>query len=102
MCRGPRAAYRAVPGASCFISSMLALPLAAAALGAWAYGTYEPNSPLFGRVIGRGSRRGGAPPLPFGHGPHPRAPQPVFPPLGAPPGPPAVFLGGGRAGALSP
>src|ERR1051325_7873142 len=31
------------------------LPLTAlgAALGAWAYGTYEPNSPLFGRVIGR-------------------------------------------------
>src|SRR2546422_2222360 len=38
---------------------MLTLPLAAAAaLGAWAYGTYEPNSPLFGRAIGRGSRAG--------------------------------------------
>src|SRR2546422_4991705 len=102
MCRGPRAAYRAVPGASCFISSMLALPLAAAALGAWAYGTYEPNSPLFGRVIGRGSRRGGGPPPTFDDGPHARAPQPVLPALAPPPGPPAVLLGGGHLRRLPP
>src|SRR2546425_2072960 len=29
-----------------------------AGLGAWAYATYEPNSPLFGRSIGRGPRAG--------------------------------------------
>src|SRR2546422_11288346 len=97
MCRGPRAAYRAVPGASCFISSMLALPLAAAALGAWAYGTYEPNSPLFGRVIGRGSPRGRGAPPPFADGPHAGAPPPILPALAAPPGPPAVFPVGGDA-----
>src|SRR2546430_4470103 len=91
MCRGPRAAYRAVPGASCFISSMLALPLAAAALGAWAYGTYEPNSPLFGRVIGRGSRRGGGAHLPFHDGPPPRA-TPAAPPPLAPHHRPAALL----------
>src|SRR5256885_12561703 len=96
MCRGPRAAYRAVPGASCFISSMLALPLAAAALGAWAYGTYEPNSPLFGRVIGRGSRRGRGAHLTFDHGPNRRAPQPLLAPVGPPPGPPGVFPVGGH------
>src|SRR2546421_9208316 len=102
MCRGPRAAYRAVPGASCFISSMLALPLAAAALGAWAYGTYEPNSPLFGRAIGRGSRRGrGAPPT-FDDGPHPRATPADLPALAAPPNPAAVFRVGGHRRALSP
>src|SRR2546421_4695151 len=102
MCRGPRAAYRAVPGASCFISSMLALPLAAAALGAWAYGTYEPNSPLFGRAIGRGSRRGGGAPPTLGDGPHPRAPPAGFPALAPPPGPPGLFPGGGHPPRLSP
>src|SRR3989449_11562111 len=102
MCRGPRAAYRAVPGASCFISSMLALPLAAAALGAWAYGTYEPNSPLFGRVIGRGSRRGRVAYLTFDDGPNAGAPQPVFAAFAAPQGPAGVFLGGGDGGRFSP
>src|SRR2546421_12225464 len=97
MCRGPRAAYRAVPGASCFISSMLALPLAAAALGAWAYGTYEPNSPLFGRVIGRGSRRGRVAYLTFDDGPKPGATQPVLAAL-APPHVPAAVLPVGEHG----
>src|SRR2546421_1147518 len=102
MCRGPRAAYRAVPGASCFISSMLALPLAAAALGAWAYGTYEPNSPLFGRAIGRGSPRGrGAHPT-FDDGPHARAPPAGLPTLAAPPVPAAGFPGGGPRRRLPP
>src|SRR2546430_10192142 len=42
----------------------------AAALGAWAYGTYEPNSPLFGRAIGRGSRSGRVAYLTFDDGPN--------------------------------
>src|SRR2546423_9304414 len=83
MCRAPRAAYRAVPGASCFISSMLALPLAAAALGAWAYGTYEPNSPLFGRAIGRGSRRGRCACLRFDDGPNAGATEAILATLAA-------------------
>src|SRR5437867_5308000 len=89
MCRGPRAAYRAVPGASCFISSILALPLSAAALGAWAYGTYEPNSPLFGRVIGRGPGAGRVAYLTFDDGPNPGATEPIidtFAGLGVPAG----------------
>src|SRR6266566_6127368 len=94
MCRGPRAAYRAVPGASCFISSMLALPLAAAALGAWAYGTYEPNSPLFGRVIGRGSRRGRVAYLTFDDGPNAGATEPILATLAAHQVPAAFFLVG--------
>src|SRR5437016_5725418 len=96
MCRGPRAAYRAVPGASCFISSMLALPLAAAALGAWAYGTYEPNSPLFGRVIGRGSRRGRVAYLTFDDGPNAGATEPILATLAAHQVPAAFFLVGGH------
>src|SRR2546429_3633725 len=97
MCRGPRAAYRAVPGASCFISSMLTLPLAAAALGAWAYGTYEPNSPLFGRAIGRGSRRGrGALPT-FARGPHAAAPPPRLAAIAAPPDAAPLFPAVGPA-----
>ena len=62
---------------------MLALPLAAAALGAWAYGTYEPNSPLFGRVIGRGSRRGRVAYLTFDDGPNAGATEPILATLAA-------------------
>src|SRR2546428_3360052 len=94
MCRGPRAAYRAVPGASCFISSMLALPLAAAALGAGASGTYEPNSPRFGRVIGRGSRRGRVAYLTFDDGPNAGATEPILATLAAHQVPAAFFLVG--------
>src|SRR5438034_11407226 len=76
MCWSPRAA-RAVPGASCLFSPpmMATLPLAAlgASLGLWAYGTYEPNSPLFGRVIGRGPGAGRVAYLTFDDGPNPGA-----------------------------
>jgi len=56
--RSPRAACRAVPGLRVYYDRML-LPLVAtgAALGAWAYGTYEPNSFLFGRAVGRAPTR---------------------------------------------
>ena len=57
---------------------MLTLPLAAAALGAWAYGTYEPNSPLFGRAIGRGSNVGRVAYLTFDDGPNPGATEPIL------------------------
>src|SRR2546422_9754068 len=94
MCRTPRAAYRAVPGSSCFISSILALPLAAAALGAWAYGTYEPNSPLFGRAIGRGSRGGLVAYLTFDDGPNAGATEPILATLAAHQVPAAFFMVG--------
>src|SRR5205807_2234950 len=48
----------------------IALPAAAAALGAWAYGTYEPNSPLFGRAVGRGPTRDRVAYLTFDDGPN--------------------------------
>src|SRR5213080_1439751 len=52
----------------------IALPAAAAsALGAWAYGTYEPNSPLFGRAVGRGPTRERVAYLTFDDGPNPNA-----------------------------
>src|SRR5256886_16153321 len=58
------------------------LPLTAlgAALGggAWAYGTYEPNSPLFGRVIGRGPGAGRVAYLTFDDGPNPGATEPIL------------------------
>src|SRR5438093_986777 len=80
MCWSPRAA-RAVPGASCLFSPpmMATLPLAAlgASLGLWAYGTYEPNSPLFGRVIGRGPGAGRVAYLTFDDGPNPGATEPI-------------------------
>src|SRR5438034_8726780 len=81
MCWSPRAA-RAVPGASCLFSPpmMATLPLAAlcASLGPWAYGTYEPNSPLFGRVIGRGPGAGRVAYLTFDDGPNPGATEPIL------------------------
>src|SRR5438477_8444797 len=74
------------------------LPLTAlgAALGggAWAYGTYEPNSPLFGRVIGRGSRAGRVVYLTFDDGPNPRATEPILETLAASATPAVFFLVG--------
>src|SRR6059058_312820 len=74
------------------------LPLTAlgAALGggAWAYGTYEPNSPLFGRVSGRGSRAGRVVYLTFDDGPNPRATEPILQTLAAEGIPAAFFLVG--------
>src|SRR5437870_12881137 len=72
------------------------LPLTAlgATLGAWAYGTYEPNSPLFGRVIGRGPRAGRVVYLTFDDGPNPGATDPILQTLAAERIPAAIFLVG--------
>src|SRR5438093_6839471 len=97
MCWSPRAA-RAVPGASCLFSPpmMATLPLAAlgASLGAWAYGTYEPNSPLFGRVVGRGPTGERVAYLTFDDGPNPGATEPILETLAAWHVPAAFFLVG--------
>src|SRR5207247_865756 len=80
---------------------MLTLPLAAAALGAWAYGTYEPNSPLFGRAIGRGSRAGRVAYLTFDDGPNPGATEPILHTLETE-GVPAAFFMVGEDGRRCP
>src|SRR2546422_10646567 len=98
MCWSPRAA-RAVPGASCLFSPpmMATLPLAAlgASLGLWAYGTYEPNSPLFGRVIGRGPGAGRVAYLTFDDGPNPGATEPILDTLAGLGVPAGFFMVGG-------
>ena len=72
------------------------LPLAAAgaALGAWAYGTYDPNSPLFGRAIGRGPSRDRVAYLTFDDGPNPGATEPILQILAAGGVPAAFFMVG--------
>ncbi len=74
----------------------LVLPLATAgaALGAWAYGTYEPNSPLFGRAVGRGPTRERVAYLTFDDGPNPAATGPILDTLAASNVPAAFFLVG--------
>src|SRR5437773_8583233 len=73
----------------------IALPAAAAAaLGAWAYGTYEPNSPLFGRAVGRGPTRERVAYLTFDDGPNPGATEPILETLAASEVPAAFFLVG--------
>src|SRR2546430_1041259 len=74
----------------------IALPVAAAAsaLGAWAYGTYEPNSPLFGRAVGRGPTRERVAYLTFDDGPNPGSTGPVPEALMASGVPGAFFLVG--------
>ena len=74
----------------------LLLPLAAtgAALGAWAYGTYEPNSVLFGRAVGRGRTRERVAYLTFDDGPNPGATEPILETLTAWDAPAAFFLVG--------
>lgn len=73
----------------------LTLPLVAAgAVAAWAYGTYEPNSPLFGRAIGRGPRRGRAVYLTFDDGPNAVATEPILDTLATHGVPAAFFLVG--------
>ena len=75
---------------------LLPLPLAAtgAALGAWAYGTYEPNSPLFGRAVGRGPTGERVAYLTFDDGPNPGATEPILETLAAWGVPAAFFLVG--------
>jgi len=75
---------------------MWTLPLTAlgATLGAWAYGTYDPNSPLFGRVVGRGPRAGRVAYLTFDDGPNPAATEPILETLAAEGVPAAFFMVG--------
>src|SRR6266496_988733 len=84
MCGAPGRRFMPSRGLRVYYAPML-LPLAAtgAALGAWAYGTYEPNSPLFGRVIGRGSSAGRVVYLTFDDGPNPAATEQILQTLAA-------------------
>jgi len=77
---------------------MATLPLAAlgASLGLWAYGTYEPNSPLFGRVIGRGPGAGRVAYLTFDDGPNPGATEPILDTLAGLGVPAGFFMVGER------
>jgi peptidoglycan/xylan/chitin deacetylase (PgdA/CDA1 family) len=63
-----------------------------AALGAYSYGMLAPNSPLFGRVIGRGPREGNSLYLTFDDGPSPSATEPILNTLEARHVPAAFFL----------
>lgn len=76
------------------MSVTLSLSAVAAALAAWAYGTYEPNSPVFGRAIGRGSRTGRVAYLTFDDGPNPGASEPILDTLATHRVPAAFFLVG--------
>jgi len=72
----------------------LALSAGAAVAGALAYGVFEPNAPLFGRVIGRGPRDGRRCYLTFDDGPNPSATEPILDTLSAHHVPAAFFLVG--------
>src|SRR5207245_2775925 len=65
-----------------------------AGLGVWAYATYEPNSPLLGRSIGRGPRGRRAAYLTFGDGPNAAATEAILDTLAADRVPAAFFLVG--------
>src|SRR5947208_3420488 len=56
----------------------IAATASAAALGAWAYGTYGPNGSLFGRAVGRGPTRERVAYLTFDDGPNPGATEPIL------------------------
>jgi peptidoglycan/xylan/chitin deacetylase (PgdA/CDA1 family) len=72
------------------------LPFAAvgAATGTLAWGTYGPASPLFGRVIARGSRQGRALYLSFDDGPRPGVTERILATLARESVPAAFFLVG--------
>jgi len=91
MCGAPGRPIVPSRGLRVYYARML-LPIAAtagAALGAWAYGTYEPNSPLFGRAVGRGPTRERVAYLTFDDGPNPAATEPILETLAWAGGPPA-------------
>src|SRR2546428_401439 len=75
---------------------MALVPLLAtgAGLGAWAYATYEPNSPLFGRSIGRGPRAGRVAYLTSDDGPNAAATEAILDTLAADRVPAAFFMVG--------
>jgi peptidoglycan/xylan/chitin deacetylase (PgdA/CDA1 family) len=60
------------------ISLAIAAGLGAMATGTLAHGTFHPNSPLFGRVIGRGSPSGRELYLTFDDGPNPSATEKIL------------------------
>lgn len=66
----------------------------AAAAGTLALGTYYPNARVFGPVIGRGPRRGGALYLTFDDGPNPGATEPILETLARAQVPAAFFMVG--------
>ncbi len=63
-------------------------------LGALAYGIYEPNSPVFGRAIGRGPRGAKHLYLTFDDGPNPEATDPILETLAAAGVPAGFFMVG--------
>src|SRR5207253_201763 len=74
----------------------IAATASAAALGAWAYGTYEPNSPLFGRAVGRGPTRDRVAYLTFDDGPNAGATGAILDALAVEGVPAAFFMVGGH------
>src|SRR6266576_1604258 len=96
MCGAPGRPIVPSRGLRVYYARML-IPIAtasAAALGAWAYGTYEPNSPLFGRAVGRGPTRERVAYLTFDDGPNPGSTEPILETLTASEVPAAFFLVG--------
>src|SRR3989442_15464452 len=95
MCGAPGRPIVPSRGLRVYYARML-IPLAAAgaALGAWAYGIYEPNSPLFGRAVGRGPTGERVAYLTFDDGPNPGATEPILETLAASDVPAAFFLVG--------
>ncbi len=76
------------------IGPALATGLGAAAAGTLALGVYHPNSPVFGRVIGRGPTTSRTLYLTFDDGPNPSATASVLETLAAERVPAAFFLVG--------
>jgi len=72
----------------------LSLAAAGASLGLLASGAYDPNSPLFGRAVGRGSRTGRVAYLTFDDGPNPGATEPILHTLETEGVPAAFFMVG--------
>src|SRR5438132_10663025 len=97
MCGAPGRPIVPSRGLRVYYARML-IPIAAtasaAALGAWAYGTYRPNDPLFGRAVGRGPTRERVAYLTFDDGPNPGATEPILETLAASDVPAAFFLVG--------
>src|SRR5439155_808289 len=85
-CVEPPGGANCRPGGFVFPPPMaVILPLAAAgaAVGAWAYGTYEPNCRIFGPVVGRGRRDSRLAYLTFDDGPNPDATDRILETLAA-------------------
>src|SRR5205814_6280129 len=79
----------------------IAATASAAALGAWAYGTYEPNGSLFGRAVGRGPTRERVAYLTFDDGPNPGATGAILDSLAVEGVHAAVFMGARERGRVA-